>query len=701
MNDIDFDSFQLKYGEYNSKIETRAKSCHRRISKYLTYDIQNRMNKSFVEIIRDRVYAEDSPLYPKLTSPTTKSSLTPTKSNKISDNKRSKNNDIIKMSRIKRYIDLDDNNNNNNNNNNSNSNSNSNNVNPNLNDEQLLHDVSLELKNLNMYCDYTTPTPKTFAPNRLKEKALQKGLSLASIVKQQLYRSNAHLSSSMRFSPSKSPSKNRPSTADDSRRRYEARQRLKNKKNNQTSNVNYNPFYYSFYNDLQYYDLLLSAEYCSNCNNHISLRHDSKQYEVITKNCIEILLQLLADYKLNARIGMIKVTPSVQTSIKENDNNSNNKTISKSNTPSLKRPVSAPSLRSKDEAKNDAIHNNNSINNCNSTIPGSRLGALEIQIAYKDSTGKMHLKVIHSKLQSLTWPIKAKLIENFKIFIQEYKNSGIITSYSNNFLGMYDFLLIDDSDTPKKDQIQTDTPTETIKDQIQTCPMFDKCNRGCRAITSDTSDSIITNMPASFAVSNSITWLADTSSFAFAHNQDYTNGDIVAVEISKMDKKKNIEGYMIAQIIACHRDSSYTVRYKRNLWGRQFEEYAIISSKILDDGYINDSKEDSNDTNTYEGNVPREKLHDLYLKKGDVDKSIPEDYIIRYINETEIMEINKDNSDATNTHNNNNNNNAKIETFSSKYKHILELYEDNIVKQKKNIEKKYSVEDMAYNFSFI
>jgi hypothetical protein len=67
---------------------------------------------------------------------------------------------------------------------------------------------------------------------------------------------------------------------------------------------------------------------------------------------------------------------------------------------------------------------------------------------------------------------------------------------------------------------------------------------------------------------------------------------------------------------------------------RQFEEYAIISSKILDDGYINDSKEASNDTNTYEGNVPRQKLHDLYLKKGDVDKSIPEDYIIRYINET-------------------------------------------------------------------
>jgi hypothetical protein len=101
----------------------------------------------------------------------------------------------------------------------------------------------------------------------------------------------------MTSSPNSSPKK-RPSTADDSRKRYEARQKLK--KNNAKTNatIDYNPIHYKYYDDLHHYDFLISVEYCSECDKHISLRHDEIQYENVSKKSAEILLQILSEYKV-------------------------------------------------------------------------------------------------------------------------------------------------------------------------------------------------------------------------------------------------------------------------------------------------------------------------------------------------------------------------------------------------------------------
>ena len=179
---IDFDGLVMKPGEYNSTLDKRIRN-HSRISKSLTYDIQNRCNKSFVDIIRDRVFSPDKPDSPNPINPAVKSPSRNNNSNSSSSSKKNNNNgssnkkkhdwndsNDVKISRIGSYFNLD--------------NIDDNPVdNVDMNDEQILHDVSLELKNLNMYCDYSTPTHTKLAPLRVKERALQKGMSLASILK--------------------------------------------------------------------------------------------------------------------------------------------------------------------------------------------------------------------------------------------------------------------------------------------------------------------------------------------------------------------------------------------------------------------------------------------------------------------------------------------------------------------------------------
>lgn len=290
---IDFDGM-MKASASDGSLEKRSR-VHRRISKSLTYDQHNKGNKSFVDIIRDRIFSPDAidspnPLNPSLRSP----SNSPSKriSNSSSKKKINRNSDK-RISRISSFFNLDDAND-------------DVHPNPNIDDDQILNDVSLELKNLktlNIYCDYSTPTHIKLAPLRVQEKALQKGIPLASLLKQQLYYNPTNLSSSMKMSSS-SPnisSRKRPSTDDDSRRRYEARQKLKNSNINTNDDVKYDPVYYKLYDDLQHYDFLISIEHCSDCSKHISLRHDESKYESNAKKCVEILLNVLVESKVSTQ----------------------------------------------------------------------------------------------------------------------------------------------------------------------------------------------------------------------------------------------------------------------------------------------------------------------------------------------------------------------------------------------------------------
>ena len=114
-----------------------------------------------------------------------------------------------------------------------------------------------------------------------------------------MYYNQSNLTSSMRMTASLNPSpKKRSSTADDSRKRYESRQKLKKKNAKTIATIDYDPIYYKYCDDLHHYDFIISVEHCSECDKHISLRHDEAQYENVAKKSAMILLQILAEFKV-------------------------------------------------------------------------------------------------------------------------------------------------------------------------------------------------------------------------------------------------------------------------------------------------------------------------------------------------------------------------------------------------------------------
>ena len=385
------------------------------------------------------------------------------------------------------------------------------------------------------------------------------------------------------------------------------------------------------------------------------------------------------------------------------------KSPSASNKKILKRPASAPSTKSKANVNMNNITKDSNINN----DVGSRVGALEIQVVFKDSKGVLHAKVIHSKLKSMTWPSKNKIIDNFKSFIQQQKRTGTISSYANDYLGSYDFLLLDDNDSPKKEQAVAEI-APPLKEQVQTCPLFENCTRGCRATTNDTADSIIEAMTSAVSSVNKIVWLSDTS--AYAHNPDYANGDYVAVEIRQDDEKKTIEGYIMGRVIASHRDGSYSIKYKKMLWGKvSSDSYPLLSSSVLQECYLMDTNEDNNDNNGHIDLIFRRDLQDMYIKKGQKDTKYHDDLVIRYINEHDIQRVYQSDTDTVLNIDTTNNTkvttndsgfydvNDKVETFSSKYQNILNINDDNNSNRKKKkdtISSKINIEQEAYSFSF-
>lgn len=54
---------------------------------------------------------------------------------------------------------------------------------------------------------------------------------------------------------------------------------------------------------------------------------------------------------------------------------------------------------------------------CKHTDADSRIGALEVQVAFKDSKGVVLSEILHSKLQSRHWPSKASIEKKLKAFL--------------------------------------------------------------------------------------------------------------------------------------------------------------------------------------------------------------------------------------------------------------------------------------------
>ena len=93
---------------------------------------------------------------------------------------------------------------------------------------------------------------------------------------------------------------------------------------------------------------------------------------------------------------------------------------------------------------------------CKHTDADSRIGACEVQIAYKDVNGIVQTEILHSKLQSRRWPSKFIMEKKFRSFILQNKvavhpprlnphgvQTGVAQSYPVDFIKWEDVTLAD------------------------------------------------------------------------------------------------------------------------------------------------------------------------------------------------------------------------------------------------------------------
>ena len=93
---------------------------------------------------------------------------------------------------------------------------------------------------------------------------------------------------------------------------------------------------------------------------------------------------------------------------------------------------------------------------CKHTDADSRIGACEVQIAYKDVNGVVQTEILHSKIQSRRWPSKVIMEKKFRSFIMQNKvavhpprlnphgvQTGVAQSYLIDFIKWEEITLAD------------------------------------------------------------------------------------------------------------------------------------------------------------------------------------------------------------------------------------------------------------------
>jgi hypothetical protein len=108
---------------------------------------------------------------------------------------------------------------------------------------------------------------------------------------------------------------------------------------------------------------------------------------------------------------------------------------------------------------------------CKHTDADSRIGACEVQIAYKDVNGVVQTEILHSKLQTRRWPSKVVMEKKFRSFILQNEvavhpprlnphgvQTGVAQSYPVDFIKWEDVTLADPEWTfsPGRDPLAVD-----------------------------------------------------------------------------------------------------------------------------------------------------------------------------------------------------------------------------------------------------
>lgn len=131
------------------------------------------------------------------------------------------------------------------------------------------------------------------------------------------------------------------------------------------------PRSYHSYNKMQERDIIISIEHCHNCQAHNStLRHDEAAYENQANSMLKNLAQIVHSCCVAVRVGVVRFKANITSKCKYSDAN-------------------------------------------------TRIGAFEIQVAYKSLTGKIYPELLHSKLISRNWPSKSVLEKRLKTYLSK------------------------------------------------------------------------------------------------------------------------------------------------------------------------------------------------------------------------------------------------------------------------------------------
>jgi hypothetical protein len=144
-----------------------------------------------------------------------------------------------------------------------------------------------------------------------------------------------------------------------------------------------NPRFYGLYSQLQPGDLIVSVEHCHSCAMHNStLRHVPAEYAKNANQYLSIAGQIAHDCNLKVRLGLSRFCADLRA-----DHNPSQH-VEKAN---------------------------------------SRVGAFEVQVAYKDRDGFVRMDLLHSKLVTRRWPSKQVIEKRLRAFVAKHR----IDTYAN------------------------------------------------------------------------------------------------------------------------------------------------------------------------------------------------------------------------------------------------------------------------------
>jgi hypothetical protein len=129
------------------------------------------------------------------------------------------------------------------------------------------------------------------------------------------------------------------------------------------------PQYLNLYRHMDHKDIVISVENCCNCEYHkMSTRHNADEYVTRANAILVGIAQYIHDLTPTARVGVVRADANVTAKSKHSDAN-------------------------------------------------SRVGAFEVQIAFKDRSGNLQFDLLHSKLKCSRWPSKSVLEKRLQAFL--------------------------------------------------------------------------------------------------------------------------------------------------------------------------------------------------------------------------------------------------------------------------------------------